>query len=232
MTVAIPTTTTERTPALAYSALTTRFHPSILENKDNAELLNLYGVAEVAQGNVSDMLGHIAVTMIERGAYDLLKTRYGGNNGADDVVVLVTRQTRKALAPRLLKLGWSQDQIADLFGVTHRTIGNDVGNSPNVSDLPEHRVDSLGRKQPTRKPRTPTTCEMSALDVKQRARADGMNLEKLARKIERLAAEPKATPERLSSLRNDIKNSMVILQLVYDALAPDALVQAVSVSNT
>lgn len=135
--------------------LTAKFDPQVLDTMSNSELLDLIDLGIHGQQNVSNLIAHSVVAMIERGAYDLVKARFGGKEGEEDPQFLVTREARKALAPRIIKKGWTQQQVADLFGVGIGTINRALQEQPDEFHLENaERVDSTGRKQPTRKPRT------------------------------------------------------------------------------
>lgn len=149
--------------------LTAKFDPQVLDTMSNSELLDLIDLGIHGQQNVSNLIAHSVVAMIERGAYDLVKARFGGKEGEEDPQFLVTREARKALAPRIIKKGWSQQQVADLFGVSQFTISNDakhvIETNNADADLPETRVDSKGRVQPTRKPRAKKEVEEEPVDA-------------------------------------------------------------------
>lgn len=64
--------------------------------------------------------------------------------------VIVPRAGRPEIVARLREEGLSQKQIGETLGVDQKTVSNDVRNIPNVTPV---RTDSLGRQQPTSKPR-------------------------------------------------------------------------------
>lgn len=144
--------------------LTAKFDPQVLATMSNSELLDLIDLGIHGQQNVSNLIAHSVVAMIERGAYDLVKARFGGKEGEEDPQFLVTREARKSLAPRIIKKGWTQQQVADLFGVGQATIARDVIQMDNT-ELPETRTDSSGRVQPTRKPRVKKEVEEEPVDA-------------------------------------------------------------------
>jgi hypothetical protein len=155
----------------ARNLLTSKFDPTVLDTMSNSELLDLIDLGIHGQANVSNLIAHSVVAMIERGAYDLVKARFGGSNGEEEPSFLVTKEARKALAPRVIKKGWSQQQVADLFGVSQFTISNDAkhvietNNADAPDELPATRVDSKGRVQPTRKPRAKKEEEEEPVDA-------------------------------------------------------------------
>lgn len=139
--------------------LTADFKPASVKTMESAALLDLIEAGVKVQGNVSNVIAYAVVELIVRGEYDRVKARFGGGDGFDDPTFLVTTAARKELGPQLIdKVKWSQQQVADLFGVSEGSIRNDVR---NLTDIPTTRTDSLGRQQPTRKSRK----EPEPLDV-------------------------------------------------------------------
>lgn len=129
------------------------FNPSILETMENGTILDMIDMSTKIQGVFSDSIAYAVTVLIERGAYDLVKARFGGSDGADEPSFLVTREARKLLAPRIIKKGWTQQQVADLFGVSQGSIAGDIKaiiKSDNRSDeIPSERVNAKGEKRPT-----------------------------------------------------------------------------------
>lgn len=76
---------------------------------------------------------------------EMREAEYGG------AAVIVPRADRPELVAALRREGLSQQQIGDTLGVTQKTVSNDVSSFTNVAPT---RTDSLGRRQPTAKPRT------------------------------------------------------------------------------
>lgn len=71
--------------------------------------------------------------------------------------VIVPRAGRPEIVARLREEGLSQQQVASTLGVSHQTVGRDEVHMDNV---PVARTDSLGRQQPTSKPRLAPVVEL------------------------------------------------------------------------
>lgn len=73
----------------------------------------------------------------------------------DGPAVIVPRAGRPEIVAQLREEGLSQRQVGETLGVSDQTVSRDVRQMSDVSS--PTRIDSLGRSQPTSKPRRPMT---------------------------------------------------------------------------
>lgn len=138
----------------------------------------------------------------------------------DGAAVIVPRAGRPEIVARLREEGLSQQQVAETLGVDQKTVSNDERKIPNVAPsapaAPPVRTDSLGRRQPTSKPRPAPAPELpKATEEPERAptewdehaqreserRAARLNLQRI---LGFLASPMTVPPEKLAAEYTDV----------------------------
>jgi hypothetical protein len=119
----------EGVPALLYAAGLSSRHGVILSNREKSQIaVQVYGADDTTP---FDLIAHqLAVhpNTVRNWVGEIIKARQASDERRIDV--------RRGAVALLLPAGWTQQAVADLFGVDHKTIGSDY----KVVDAPKDRL--------------------------------------------------------------------------------------------